>query len=106
MDFSEYLSDLFSFARSHPVVTVVVALGLLLFIYRKPKIFFTLLFLGLIIAGVVYIIVSMAGSGSEQKKKLIDEEEKQVDSIYSPPWRSSSHFSARDLCTHEKRSSG
>jgi len=39
--------------------------------------FFILLFLGLLLAGVLYMVMSMAGSGSEQKKRLLQEKEEQ-----------------------------
>ena len=79
MDFSGFMDGIVSFAQNHTVIVIVLALGLLFFIYRKPKLFFALLFLGLFLAGVFYMITSMAGLGSEQKKRLIHEEEKQSD---------------------------
>jgi hypothetical protein len=47
--------------------------------YRTPKLFFTLLFLGLFLAGVFHMITRIAGSGSELKKRLFHEKEKQSD---------------------------
>ena len=70
-----------SFAQNHTVFVIVIALGILIFVYRKPKLFFLLLFLGLFVVGLFYMITRMAGSGSEQKKRLIPEEEKQSDNI-------------------------
>ena len=46
---------------------------------RKPKLVFSLIGLGLLLAGLVYLILIISGSGSEQKKKMIHEEEKQFD---------------------------
>lgn len=77
MDFSGFMDGIVSYAQNHTVIVIVLALGLLFFIYRRPKLFFVLLFLGLFLAGVFYMIASMAGSASEQKKRLIQEEEKQ-----------------------------
>ena len=79
MDFSGFMDSIVSFAQNNTVIAVVLALGLLFFMYRKPKLFFGLLFLGLFLAGLYYMITSMAGSGSEQKKRLLHEEEKQSD---------------------------
>ena len=79
MDFSGFMDSVVSFAQNNTVIAVVLALGLLFFMYRKPKLFFGLLFLGLFLAGLYYMITSMAGSGSEQKKRLLHEEEKQSD---------------------------
>ncbi len=79
MDFSEFMDSIVSFAQNHTVIAIVLALGLLFFMYRKPKLFFGILFLGLFLAGLYYMITTMAGSGSEQKKRIIPEEEKQLD---------------------------
>jgi hypothetical protein len=81
VDFSGFMDGIVSFAQNHTVIVIVVALGLLIFVYRKPKLFFVLLFLGLFVAGLFYMITSMAGSGSEQKKRLIHEGEKQSHNI-------------------------
>ena len=75
----ELANGLVSFAHNHPVVIIVLALDLLLFLVRKPKLFFSLLFLGLLLAGLFYLIMNMSGSGSQQKKRLIHED-KQLDS--------------------------
>ena len=81
MDFSAFMDSMISFAQNNTVIAIVLALGLLFFVYRKPKLFFVLLFLGLFVAGLYYMIMSMAGSSSEQKKRLLHEEEKQSDTI-------------------------
>ncbi|HUL22807.1 MAG TPA: hypothetical protein VLZ10_15225 [Thermodesulfobacteriota bacterium] len=72
------MNSIVSFAYNNPVVLFVLALGLLFFVVRKPKLFFGLLFLGLFLAGLFYLIMSTAGSGSQHKKRLIDED-KRVD---------------------------
>jgi cell division protein FtsW (lipid II flippase) len=81
VEFSGIVDGLISFAQNHTVIVIVVVLGLLFLAYRKPKLFFTLLFLGLFLLGVFYMITRMAGSSSEQKKRLIHEEKKQSDNI-------------------------
>ena len=78
MDFSGFMDGIVSFAQNHTVIVIVLALGLLFFIYRRPKLFFVLLFLGLFLAGVFYMITSMAGSASQQKKRLIHEDGKTI----------------------------
>ena len=79
MDLSEFMDSIISFAQNNTVIAIVLALGLLIFLYRKPKLFFSLLFLGLFLAGLYYAITQMAGSGAAQKKKIIQQEEKQAD---------------------------
>jgi ABC-type polysaccharide/polyol phosphate export permease len=76
---SGFVDGIVSLAQNHMVIVIVFALGLLFFLYRKPKPFFALLFLGLFLAGVFYTITSMADSALEQKIRLIHEEEKQFD---------------------------
>ena len=80
MDFSGIMETIRSFAQKNTLIVIVLALGLLFFMYRKPKLFFTTLFLGLLLVGLFYLITSMGGSGSEQKKRLIHEEETPSDS--------------------------
>jgi len=67
------------FIQNNTVIAIVIAVGLLLFIYRKPKLFFGILFLGLFLALLYYLIMSLAGSGSKQERKLMHEGEREVD---------------------------
>ena len=75
MDFSKSIDGLVSFAQSNPIIAIVVLLGLLFFMCRRPKLFFGLFCLGLFLAGLLYLIMSMAGSSSEKKKALTQEQE-------------------------------
>jgi hypothetical protein len=77
VDFSRFTDDIVSFAQNNALIAIVLALVLLLFLYRRPKLFFSLLFLGLLLAGLLHLIMNMAGSGSEQKKRLMFQEEEQ-----------------------------
>ena len=80
VDFSGFTNDIISFAQNHTVIVIVVAIGLLILLYRKPKLFFGMLFLGLLAAGLFYLIMSLSGPSKENKEKLLqEEEEKQVD---------------------------
>jgi hypothetical protein len=69
------MDSIVSFAQNNPLVAIVIVLGLLFFMYRKPKLFFSLLGLGLLLAGLFYLIISISGQGSEKKKELIHKEE-------------------------------
>ncbi len=73
------MDSIISFVQNNTVIAIVVAVGLLILISRKPKLFLGILFLGLFLAVLFYLITSMAGSGSRQKKRLLLEEEKQSD---------------------------
>jgi len=68
-----------SFAQNHVIIVILIVLGLIFLMVRNPKLFFSLLALGLILAGLFYLIMSMAGSGAEKKSKLIEEKEEQFD---------------------------
>ncbi len=78
MDFSRYSDGIVSFAQNNPIIVIVLVLGLLFFVYRKPKLFFALFGLGLLIVGLLYTVMNLSGSGSE-KKKALTHEEKQPD---------------------------
>jgi hypothetical protein len=75
MDFSRFMDGVVSFAQNNPIIAIVLAAGVLFFIYRKPKLFFGLLGLGILLVGLFYLIVSISGQGSEKKKALTHEEE-------------------------------
>lgn len=77
MGFSEWMDSIISFAQNNTIIAIVVGLGLLIFLYRKPKLFFFLFFIGLFLAAVFWMISSIAGPGASQKKKLLKDEEKQ-----------------------------
>jgi len=79
MDLSGFMDSIISFAQNNTIIALIVALGLLYFVYRKPKLFFILLFLGLFLYGLYYMIMSMGGSSAAQKKRIIQQEEKQSD---------------------------
>ena len=79
MDFSNFMDDIVTFAQNNPIIAIVLAVGILFFIYRKPKLFFGLLGLGLLLAGLFYLIISISGQGSEKKKALTQEKEEQSD---------------------------
>lgn len=78
MDFSRFINDALSFTQNQSLIIIIVlALVLLYFLYRKPKLFFGLLILGALLVGIFYLITGISGPAKEQKKKLI-QEEKQV----------------------------
>lgn len=81
MDLSRFIEEIVSFAQNNPIIVIVLAAGVLFFIYRKPKLFFGLLGLGLLLAGLFYLVMSISGQGSEKKKALTQEKEEQSDTI-------------------------
>lgn len=73
------MDGIVSFAQNHAIIAIVIVLGLIFFMIRKPKLFFSILSIGLVLAGLFYIIMILAGSGSEKKSKLLEEKEEQSD---------------------------
>ena len=106
MDFSRIISGTLSFAQNHTVIAIVLALGLLFFVYRKPKLFFALLFVALFLAGLFYMIISLTRSGSEQKERLTHEQEKESDNSPRSLFRNPLRFAVTVLYTHETRLPG
>ena len=73
------MGSMISLTQTHTIIVILFLLGLILFMVRKPKLFFSLIGLGLLLAGLVYLILTISDSSSVQKKKMIHEEEKQFD---------------------------
>jgi multisubunit Na+/H+ antiporter MnhC subunit len=73
------MGPMVSFAQDHAIIVILIVLGLIIFMVRKPKLFFSVVGLGLLLAGLFYLILIISGSGSDQKRKMIHEEEKQLD---------------------------
>ncbi len=71
------MGHILSYLQNHTVIAIALALGLLIFMCRKPKLFFGMLFLGLLLAGLFHLVMNIGGLGSEKKKDLIHEEEQQ-----------------------------
>ncbi len=76
MDVSEIINNFVSFGDNQTLTVIALALVLLLFLYRKPKLFFASLVLGLFLAGLFYVISSTARFGSEHTKRLLESPEK------------------------------
>jgi len=75
VDFSSSIDKIVSFAQNNPIIVIVLVLCLLFFMYRRPKLFFSLLGLGFLLVGLFYLIMTMAGSASQKKKALTHQEE-------------------------------
>lgn len=73
------MDSIISFSQENTIIAILIGLGLLIFLYRKPKLFLILLFLGLFLYGLYYMVTSMGGSGAAQKRKMIQQEQKQSD---------------------------
>ncbi len=73
------MASITSYLQNNPVIAIVIAVILLILVYRKPKLFLGILFLGLFLAALYSLIMSTAGSGSKQEKRLFTDEQKELD---------------------------
>ncbi len=73
------MGSIISFVQSNTLVAIIIAAILLVLVYRKPKLFLGILFFGLFLAVLYYLIMSTAGSGSKQERRLFIEGEKELD---------------------------
>ena len=74
MDFLSIMKSIPDFLLANPVVAVIVALVLIFLLYRKPKLFFLIFVILVVLAGVLYVILDVASTGVSQKERLIDRE--------------------------------
>jgi hypothetical protein len=72
MDFSQMIDKAISFASGNPIIAVAVALLLIFLVYRDPKFFLKLLLIVIILAGIFYLIMNLASTGTSQKGKMLD----------------------------------
>ncbi len=64
-----------AYCRDHVSVAVAAGIVLALLIYKKPKFFFTVLFFGLLLVGVLYMITYVSTAGVEHKEGMLSRHE-------------------------------
>ncbi len=74
MDFSSVINAIITYFQTHIVVAIVTAIVLLYLLFRRTSLFFTLLLIALIVAGVFYMISAVSSVGVQQKNILIHKE--------------------------------
>jgi len=72
VSFSETANSILSFSKDNPIIAIVIGLILLFLLFRKPKLFFGLLFLGAILALVWYFIADVSSKGKSGKEEMIE----------------------------------
>jgi len=72
MDFTGSIINIIAFFQDNLLITFAVAILLVFLLFRKPKLFFTVLFIALVLAGVFYIISYVSDVGTSHKKTIID----------------------------------
>ena len=59
MDFLSIMDTFLSYGEGNTLTLLGLAVCLLLLFYRKPKLFYGTLFLGLLLAGLFYLIINL-----------------------------------------------
>jgi hypothetical protein len=72
MDFYQVINNMLIYVQTNMLVAILAGLVLLLFLLRKPKLFLMIFFLAVIVFGAFYMITSISGVGSSQKRVLIN----------------------------------
>jgi hypothetical protein len=75
MDFTAVINEFITYFRENPYIAGALGLFFLFLLFTKPKLFFSVLVLVGLLAGVFYFISSVASTGVSQKGKLFYKEE-------------------------------
>jgi Ca2+/Na+ antiporter len=78
MDFSVILNRIVIFLQDNPLITLAMTIVLIILLYRKPKIFFTIFFITLLLGVVLYVISIVSSTGVSQKRELIHKSTKDL----------------------------
>lgn len=71
MDIANILSDITTFFQGNIPAAIAVLIIVLFLAYKKPKLFFSLFFLVILLLGTIYIITFVSDIGSTHKKTMI-----------------------------------
>jgi hypothetical protein len=74
MDFWAIIKSIIIFFQANLLVTIAIAIILIFLLWRKPKLFFLILFIALLLSGVLYLILDVSSTGIYQKEQLIQKE--------------------------------
>lgn len=78
MDFSEIIDSVLTSLADNPLVTITIAILLIIMFFRKPKIFFMIFFVTLLLGVILYVISIVSSTGVSQKKELIHKSTKDL----------------------------
>lgn len=79
LDFTVLYSGINEYFQNNPYIAIALAGILLLMLFRKPKLFFTLLFVSAVIAGSLFLITNISNLGLEKKNIIVHEGSKDSD---------------------------
>lgn len=72
MEIANLLSDITTFFQGNIPAAIAVLIIVLFLAYKKPKLFFTLFFLVILLLGVVYVITFVSDVGTSHKRTMIE----------------------------------
>jgi hypothetical protein len=78
MDFSIIIESIVTFLRYNPLIVIALTFLLIIMLFRKPKLFFIISFITLILAAALYVISVVSFTGVTEKKELIDKSVKDL----------------------------
>jgi len=88
MDFFSIVESIaLNFYQEHLYIVIALGVLFLFLLFRKPKIFFAILSVVLIIAGALYLISTLSSTGTSQKERLLHKEDRLYDNYMQPPAR-------------------
>ena len=75
MDFAAIINDIVTYFRENPYIAGALGLLFIFLLFTKPKLFFSVVILVGILAGVFYLISNLASTGASHKEKMFYKEE-------------------------------
>ncbi len=84
MSFFEIINSIISFFQANLIIATAFAILLIVLLWRKPKLFFLILFIVLLLSGVLYMILDVSSTGVYHKENLIHKEMIHKEKEYIP----------------------
>lgn len=75
MDVFVIIDSVISFFQENLLIAIPAGIICVYLLFRKPKTFFTLLFVILVLAGMLYVISGVSSTGVQYKKTMIQKVE-------------------------------
>jgi Ca2+/Na+ antiporter len=72
------MDSIVTFSRDNPLIVIALTFLLIIILFRKPKLFFIISFITLILAAALYVISVVSSTGVTEKKELIDKSVKDL----------------------------
>jgi hypothetical protein len=70
INFEEIYNVMFNYFHDNIYITIALAVVLLYLLYRKPKLFFSLILVASVLTAVLYVISHLSSAGKESKSDM------------------------------------